>query len=357
MRNALFEKENRARTDRTDILKEMIVDVHPEFMRTRSGQLIEALFLRKDAEVCDLLLQQPNPKHTISWRRKCNSEWSNDSQTFIPLPETKITQENVVLVHVYTHEFVEYIQNDTVDQYIDGIQQKNPKCQIMLMLEGLDAYYKKKKLSQRRQFDAQIRSSIEGSSQTRRRKNDLEETAPEREEVEECLNYLQLIRNIMLVPTKDEEDTASWIESLTIDLGLSRYKTKNLNNNYKVSKCGTDPQDMYFKMLQEVQLCTPAVAKSIIYSYPTVQSLYKAYESTPTSEGELLLANLNVKKFFFFLRNRCYRLIRMFFRLNVVRFIRVIEKSIESCLKRYTLSLQATILIKLFTSIFLFFIK
>lgn len=280
----------------------MIIDVHPDFLKTRAGELIQALFLEKNAEVRDLLLQQTNPKHTISWRRKCKAEWNDDSQTFIPLATAKITKENVVLVHVHTQEFVQYIQDDSVNQFIDRIEQKNPKCQIMLMLEGLDAYYKKKKLNQRRQFDAQIRSSIQGESSSQpksKRKNDLADisNAPEQPEVEECLNYLQLVRNVMLVPTKDETDTASWIESLTVDLGLSRYKLRNLNNNYKVSKSGTDPQDMYFKMLQEVQLCTPAVAKSIIYSYPTVQSLYQAYKNVPRSEGELLLANLNVRKF------------------------------------------------------------
>lgn len=47
-------------------------------------------------------------------------------------------------------------------------------------------------------------------------------------------------------------------------------------------------------MLQEIQLCTPAVAKSVMDTYPTLQSLHRAYERKEQTEGELLLANLEV---------------------------------------------------------------
>jgi hypothetical protein len=73
-----------------------------------------------------------------------------------------------------------------------------------------------------------------------------------------------------------------------------KYRTKNANNSFKASKSGTDPKDSYHKMLQEIQLCTPAIADSVIGEYPTLQSLHKAYERKSVSAGELLLADLDV---------------------------------------------------------------
>ncbi|KAI8637248.1 hypothetical protein BD408DRAFT_447770 [Parasitella parasitica] len=301
-RKTLFEKENRIRADRNEILKEIIVDIHPDFLKTKPGQLLELVLMGKQAEIQDLTMTNPNPSYTLSWRRKTNSEWDQDSQAFIPISTTKIVQEPVVLVYVDMPQFIKRIQNKTVDRYIDVIERDCDGRQIMLLIEGLEVYYKKKMLLKRRQFETQVRNSFdaaEGSSNTSsKRKNNLVtlEDGLEQSDVEECLNYLQLIRSVMLVPTKDDEDTASWIESLTTDLALGRYKTKNINNVYKAGKCGRGAKDTYLKMLQEIQLCTPAIANSISSSYPTLQSLHRSYQRRNVADGELLLADLEVER-------------------------------------------------------------
>ncbi|KAG1116885.1 hypothetical protein G6F42_013579 [Rhizopus arrhizus] len=303
-RKALFERENRIRADRNEILKEIIVDVHPDFLKTKPGKLLELVLTKKEAEVQDLLLRNPDPSYTISWRRKANSEWDPDSQAFIPLPNTKIVQEPVVLVYVDIPQFTQRIQTKTMDRYIDIIERDCDGRQIMLLIEGLEVYYKKKMILKRRQFDTEVRNSFnaaEGSSSstnTSKRKNNLAhvDDGLEPSDVEECLNYLQLVRGVMLVPTKDDEDTASWIESLTTDLALGRYKSKNVNNSYKVGKSGSNPKDTYLKMLQEIQLCTPAIADSVAWAYPTLQSLHRAYQRKHPSDGELLLAELEVER-------------------------------------------------------------
>jgi hypothetical protein len=281
----------------------MIVDIHPEFLKTKAGQLLERVLDKKEAQCHNLLLQDKDPQYTIAWRRKCQSEWCSDSQTFIPLQSMKIAKEPVVLVYIDITQFVEHIQADTVDDYIDRIIHSSQDRQIMLLIEGLEAYYKKKMLHQRRQFESEVRNAIPtlqtASTQKRKINAGLADVVngPGQAEIEATLNYLQLMRHIMLVLTKDGEDTASWIESLTTDLALGRYKSRNINNSYKVSKCGTDPKDTFFKMLQEVQLCTPSIAKSIMNAYPTVQSLHQAYKRKNTLDGELLLSDLDVKKY------------------------------------------------------------
>lgn len=70
---------------------------------------------------------------------------------------------------------------------------------------------------------------------------------------------------------------------------------------YKPSKTCVDPKENYSCILQEIQLCTPAVATSIINKYPTLQSLHQMYTSTNKAEGEQLLTNLDVSYFYHFI--------------------------------------------------------
>ncbi|KAI8984671.1 hypothetical protein BDF20DRAFT_861162 [Mycotypha africana] len=309
-RQQLLEKENRIRSNRSQILQEMIIDVHPDFKASKPGELLERILQAKEAEVTVL---DPSANHTIGWRRKITSEWDNDSQAFIPIAHTKVVRESFILVYMTALQFVDRIQRKSMDAFIDKVAE--PNYQILLMVEGLSQYYKKKLLYKRRQYDNQVRNAFRSEEEQQqpltssRRKtktlNELIINGPEQNVIEEYLNYLMLVRNIMLVPTKDVEDTANWIESLTTDLALGRYKSRNINNSYRVSKCGTDPQDTYIKMLQEIQLCTPAVARSVISAYPSLQRLHRAYERTQgRTAGELMLADLEVERSALQLRDR-----------------------------------------------------
>ncbi|CAO3629111.1 unnamed protein product [Mucor hiemalis] len=292
-RTQLLEKENRLKNDRTQILKEIIIDMHPKFCDTKAGVLLRSVLERKEA-VTKLVEHR---KHHVSWRRLVKSEWDEDTATFVPYDLPKIINEPYVLVYLDALDFVKYVKEDTVNDYIDSIQGTSPNQQVMLLIEGLEAYYNKKKNLERRQFDNQIRSTIEGSaglSASKRKREEEIEEGPDRKVVEDCINYLQIIKSIMFVITKDDEDTASWLDSLTTDLALRRYKLKNADSAHKVVKSGLHAADNYFKMLQEVQLCTPSVALSVMSEYPTLQSLHRAYEGKRAEEGELLLANLEV---------------------------------------------------------------
>ncbi|CEI94100.1 hypothetical protein RMCBS344292_08321 [Rhizopus microsporus] len=300
-RQALFEKENRNKTDRTAILKEMILDTHPDFLLTDAGKLLEASLTPKMAEIRPLS-EHSELRYTISWKRKCQAEWHSESQTFIPLRNMKIIQEPYVLIYMPVDKLNEHIQSETIFDHMEQAQSSAKDRQILLLVEGLEAYYKKRALIQRRHFQNQVRQSIEGPSNdnpsSRKRKSGQEnlESLPSRETVEQYLNELQIVKNIMVVPTKNSEDTVVWIENLTIDLGLGRYKTKNLNSTYKGGKSGANEVDTYFKMLQEIQLCTPAIAKSIMKAYPTLQSLHQSYRELDKPSGEMMLADLEVER-------------------------------------------------------------
>lgn len=220
-RQAIFEKENRIKSNRVETIKEMIVEIHPDFIETKAGELLKMILEKKETVIRE---GKRGPYHLI-WKRICTSEWDEDTMAFIPYKEPKIIKEPFVLVYVDIYELFKHIQSDTIDTYVDHIKlAAGPDQQVIFLVEGLQAYYKKKINLERRIFDEQIRSTIEGATTSRRKIQPEIENGPSHKQVEEAVNYMILKKDIMFVMTKSDEDTASWIESLTTDLALGRYK-------------------------------------------------------------------------------------------------------------------------------------
>lgn len=220
-RTAIFEKENRIKNNRVETIKEMIVDIHPDFIKTKAGELLKLVLEKKETVIHEA---EPTLYH-ISWRRICKSVWDNDTMAFIPFKEPKIMKEPYVLVYVDMKEFFRHIQADTTDFYVDTIKRSaGAGQQIIFLIEGLQGYYRKKVNLERRIFDEQVRSTIEGASTSKRKSQPEIENGPSQKQVEESINFLIMRKGVMFVLTKSNEDTSSWIESLTTDLALGRYK-------------------------------------------------------------------------------------------------------------------------------------
>lgn len=114
-----------------------------------------------------------------------------------------------------------------------------------------------------------------------------------------------------------------------------------MNNIYKGIKSGADPNDTYSKMLQEIQLCTPAVAKSVMNEYPTIQLLHQKYKELDQPTGEMLLSSLEVIYWKQIRKEECAQ--NAFFRLKEAHYKLEIELSIELCQRKYILFLIVTI--------------
>ncbi|KAF7725982.1 putative monocarboxylate transporter mch1 [Apophysomyces ossiformis] len=294
-RKKLLEQANKLRNNRQEMLAEMIVDVDTDFAESSHGQLLRESLIAKDAKFN--VIKEPLP-YTIAWRRICSAEWDDDSQSFIPC-DRRIKEESYVLVFMDMKKMCELIDIRSLDTFMDEVKMKAANKQVILMLEGLEEYYKARQRVIRRRFESTVLSSLQeadssdaGSSNRKRPRkgtiSTLAESGPSREMTEETLTYLQVVKDIMLLPTENEEKTVDWILNLTMDMGHALY-----NSN----RCGADATDTWFKMLQEIQLCTPSVAKSITETHGSLQSLFREYESmADIKEAEELLADIQVER-------------------------------------------------------------
>ncbi|KAI8143767.1 hypothetical protein BJV82DRAFT_84475 [Fennellomyces sp. T-0311] len=298
-RKKLFEQANRLRTDRHKLLSEMILDVHPDFAASPHGELLISAIEPKKAEI----RVTNTDRYTIGWHRKCTAAWDDEEGSFVP-HELRIIEEPKVLVFMDIPRLCEFIQSSTMDAEIDRIQESAGSRQILLMIEGLETYYKKKTLLKQRDFERAVLENLsQGSSSRKKGKTDsiieAAKSGPTKEEMENRLAYLQMMKSVMLVPTTDREDSVDWLIALTTDIANAMYKHRNNKHlrHQGPSKSGIDAADTWSRMLQEIQLCTPPVARAIISSYPTVQSLFRAYERTPdVRDKEDLLADLEVER-------------------------------------------------------------
>ncbi|CAO3591587.1 unnamed protein product [Absidia cylindrospora] len=336
-----LQQVNRLRKDRDELMKEMTVVVcDRSFMESTHGQLLRAILLDKDTKIiCQPTVVSETPSYTLTWKRDCKAEWDEDQQQFIPFAngQTKSKDERTVLVFMTAESLVDIIHRDRVDVWIDSILQSARGKQLFLMIEGLEPFYKKKMNWRRRQFTSTVMGNIvddngsgnnsssgSGSNSNnantsdnddaaatnttrprKRKKKDMStalmENGPSRDKIEDTLTYLQVIKNVMLIQTLNEEDSVDWLVCLTTDLAKALYNSINTAALCKgqggAPRSGVDAEDVWLKMLQEIQNCTPAVAKSIANEYPNPMSLYQEYiQMTSSSARDALLANLEVQR-------------------------------------------------------------
>ncbi|ORZ20795.1 hypothetical protein BCR42DRAFT_409498 [Absidia repens] len=341
-----LQQVNRLRKDRDELMKEMTVVVSDRsFMESTHGQLLRATLLDKDTRIiCQPTIVTEAPSYTLTWKRECKADWDEDQQQFIPFANGQIESkdEQAVLVFMTAESLVDIIHRDRVDIWIDSILQSARGKQLFLMIEGLEPFYKKKMNWRRRQFTSTVmgniaedsgsgnNSSSSGGSNSnsnsnintntsdnddtaatnttrprKRKKKDtstlLMENGPSRDKIEDTLTYLQVIKDVMLIQTLNEEDSVDCLVCLTTDLAKALYNNINTAALCKgqggAPRSGVDADDVWLKMLQEIQNCTPAVAKSIADEYPNPMSLYQEYiQMTSPSARDSLLANLEVQR-------------------------------------------------------------
>ncbi|KAI7868558.1 hypothetical protein BDF14DRAFT_1880813 [Spinellus fusiger] len=299
-RRQRHEQVNRLKKSREQVLSEMTVYMDSDFGASCVGQLLQTTLASHQVEFH--IVSEPEP-YTLSWKRKQQAEWNSDSQQFIPFEqeETRMKEEPFVLAFVSMERLCELIKEKTLDTFVDVLQTHAKEKQILLMIEELEPYYKKRMLTLGRQFQATVLENMQsqGRGAPRQRKKTkkptllmLAEDGPDKEDIEEQLTYLQMMRDVMIVPTLNAADSVEWIIRLTADMAYA-FHTSHETHRHQGSRCGVDPQDTWSKMLQEIQLCTPTVAESILQAFPTPQSLFRSYKEAETEEeARHLLANI-----------------------------------------------------------------
>ncbi|ORZ03210.1 hypothetical protein BCR43DRAFT_39850 [Syncephalastrum racemosum] len=303
----MLEKANRLGNSRETVLTDMIVDMDTVFAESTRGTLLQEKLREREAEIH---ITDRQGLYALSWRRRWESEWNDELDAFLPYPDgqKRVKEEHFLLVFLETKDLCDLVEQgeNGLDAWAEKLKESAPRKRIMLMTEGLEIYYRKRRTAKRRDFEQQVLhrldwSAVDGSGGSNRRRRTQADVdtglGPTKDDIESALTYLQFMQDVMLVPTNDQAETIDWMVAMTAEIARAPYRMVQRRSRQGPARSGLDASDTWNKMLQEIQLCTPAVAKSVATEYPKLQDLHKAYQAKDTQKDrEDMLAHLSVER-------------------------------------------------------------
>ncbi|KND04284.1 uncharacterized protein SPPG_00020 [Spizellomyces punctatus DAOM BR117] len=286
---------------KSDCVTEMIVEISCDFLSDEENALLLATLREAGAQAS--LMSLPISR-CLRWSRKVTREWNAADECWEPCSE-KIESEPFVLVRLTGDHFAEVLAraNGCILPYNQTIRTALPDTKVIYLMEGLETYYKRKnrtKAAAKRANDEE--NDEQDSGRKRKRKPASDSTLPTPLQMEEQLLKLQLEeeRNVYVHLSKSPKETIEWIGSFTDQISMIpelRHRSEQawqLNFGDKI-RSGADDANTWVKMLEQIQMCTEARAKAIVQVYPSLQSLYCAYERcTSATEARNLLAKIQV---------------------------------------------------------------
>ncbi|KAI8584205.1 hypothetical protein K450DRAFT_218654 [Umbelopsis ramanniana AG] len=303
-----LKQANALRSASKDTLHDTILCLEKTLYGSELGEAIKSQFIGKAAEIVEI---EDDVQYTIRWQTKTKAEWDSLSQSFIPFEnkKTTIVKNRHVALWMNMQRFTIMIQNEDLIPTLAGIKAQQAGSQVVLIVEGLQKYYRDQKNHRSRAFQNSVlkgiaeefgeqRSRPATSKKPRTSKTDWIADGPDKNTIEDIMLSLQLSEKIMIVHTANITETASWIASFSATMATTNASSELLDFYMDVrAKSGIDSTDTWLKMLQNIQKCTDAVAKAIVQEYPTVYSLYDAYTKTQSvEEAEMLLADIEVQR-------------------------------------------------------------
>ncbi|CAG8585337.1 23556_t:CDS:2 [Gigaspora rosea] len=293
-REKQFQQVNKLKYDKLEMTREMIVDIENSLMEGSLGPLIRD---NLETKMMTLNTFQHNVPGIIKFRRKVRAEWNDELCAFVPIPE--IIQEEIYVFHYLEIEtIVQFIENDSLHTHIRNLQKIFHNKKLVILIKGFDGYCRKKKTQHNRTFTNAVRIGIDPGieNDVHLKKKPTMNKGPDQEKIEEEFIWLQLIAKVMIVHTKDTEETAEIIGTLSSEIAAIPYKNRNGELNFWVEnqiRAGIDHSDTWCRMLQEIQHVTEPVAKGILNKHSTIKSLYDAYNGCHTQEeAENLLTDV-----------------------------------------------------------------
>ncbi|KAJ7151212.1 hypothetical protein C8R46DRAFT_1358103 [Mycena filopes] len=207
----------------------------------------------------------------FAWRRTMTAEFDVGSRAWLPVP-AYVRDEDAYLVYVMADELARWIQDE--DGAKNVVRRVRAACaprkvQIFVMVVGLTLYL--------------------------RRKTGIRYTKPE---IERSLAALQMAEHVHLLYIDKVEDAVERLYDLSADLGIKPYKLITRSHlpfcSDTKQQTGTSPTDTWVKMLGQVHRLTSAGAEGIVDEFPTVNSLFTAYEHADERQRDRLVMECKI---------------------------------------------------------------
>lgn len=225
---------NKARKDRKETSKEMIVDIPINIEGERVEHQIKEFM--KTQGISTTSYQSPVPS-TIRWRRKVDSYFDEEKGHRIAMPKA-IHDEKHATCLMSAKEFVELaaadndqLESNTLQDHIRKLKTKFAGCHVIYIIEGLDALMRKNKNARNRAYQSavlgqvlSVEDSAPASSQQKARKKKQPDVPIDEDKVEDALLQLQVIEGCLVHHTATSFETAEWVANFTQHISQLPYR-------------------------------------------------------------------------------------------------------------------------------------
>ncbi|KAI8818643.1 uncharacterized protein EV422DRAFT_175995 [Fimicolochytrium jonesii] len=322
MNKKLHSSVNKIRT-KTDCVKEMIVEVSPDFA---SAAEVETLVAALRLAGTDALVHHCRPagaansmsdvagsvdfaKSILSWKRKIARKWDDEQDIWVACPE-HVEEERFMMVRLKAASLAQIVApsanparstESPLITYHRALLQAYPNKEVIYFVEGMEQYAKKQT---RKAASVPDRENSDGEDPNvranGRKKRASAKSLPSGGDVEDHLVALQLYESTVRVHCgKNFTEAMEWIGSFTEQISMITELEHRSEEAWQLGfgdkiKSGDTAAETWLRILEQIQMCTLPRAKAIVNVYPTLQSLVSAYEALgqDTKTAGNLLAKL-----------------------------------------------------------------
>lgn len=283
---------NKIRHSKTDALKDMIVVVDSAL--SADGGILAPVFeqLRSRLEEHGATITTADGPRAILFERRVRARYNPDEQLWEPLDTEHIIREPTAMVLTSGEEAVQALEEDTLRKHIDEACARCDHAapvQALLLIVGLDAYFRKQRASRNRAYAQAVRRRLQGGEPPPTQQP--EDTQPER--INSALLALQMLHRCHVLRIHGAE-LADYIVSIAGDIAIRPYRLlqQDAPRGIRAPTRGSI-ELMYRMMLEQIPRSTVHVARAVMSEYPTMRALFDAYARCKTaSEAANMLAGL-----------------------------------------------------------------
>ncbi|KAF6030214.1 EME1 [Bugula neritina] len=185
----------------------------------------------------------------------------------------------------------------SLTEYIKKIY-KSHQAKVTLIVFGCEKYFRTIKTQKNRVH----RDTVCGTQRNSKKNKDM--TMITRAQYEEATTALQMATDTVVINMDLEEDVAKTILRLNKAIAEApvkrgRYETEAMSvktTGLKIGKDNSGCRQVWSRMLQESRNISADVAMAIVSKWPAPYMLFQEYERLSSSQGELLLQDIEVRR-------------------------------------------------------------
>jgi len=233
-RAADLSEVNKAKKDKKETSKEMIVDLPMSIEGQRVEDQIQEFLKNLDIEINTY---QSPVVNVVRWRRKVDSYFDEGKGYRIATPK-EIRDERHALCLMTAKEFIKLataassdVDSETLAEHIRKFKTKFVGCTPIYLIEGFNAWMRKNKSLRDKEYRTAVLDQVQrddataaSASHRTSRAKQKPEVYVEEDLIEDALLQLQVMNNCLIHHTATPHESAEWVANFTQHISLIPYR-------------------------------------------------------------------------------------------------------------------------------------